>query len=377
MSAVAALDLGPGDEVIMPTLHDHLLRCGGRARRRDARCSSTATRAPGTWTSRRSRHAITPRTRAIMAVHIYGLPVDMDPDPATRARGTGWQSSKMPPRCSARPIAAGRAAASATSATFSFYPNKHVTTGEGGMVVTDDDALAERCRQPPQSRASGPKRRFVHEELGWNFRMTNLQAALGLAQLERLDEFVAQKRAHGRRYTRAAARRSVASVAARSTPTTPRTSTGSTASCSDDDVPFDAEEAMRRLGAKRRRHAARSSGRCTSSRSSSSMGLFAGERYPVAERIARRGFYLPSGLALTDGADRRGARSRDAGGLRVSASSPHMRATTTCCTATRITRRKRRMSLRPFGKQSRRAPLLELGCGTGAHAVQLATPDST
>src|SRR5690606_29302707 len=83
----------------------------------------------------------------------------------------------------------------------SFYPNKHITTGEGGMIVTDDDRLAERCRRL-RNLCFQPGRRFVHEELGWNFRFTNLQAAVGLAQLERLDEFVARKRAMGALYTR-------------------------------------------------------------------------------------------------------------------------------------------------------------------------------
>ena len=84
---------------------------------------------------------------------------------------------------------------------FSFYPNKHVTTGEGGMIVTDDDGLAERCRGLRNLCFQPGKRRFVHEELGWNLRMSNLQAAVGVAQLERLDEFVARKRRMGRRYT--------------------------------------------------------------------------------------------------------------------------------------------------------------------------------
>src|SRR5207302_1947906 len=82
--------------------------------------------------------------------------------------------------------------------TLSFYPNKHVTTGEGGMVLTDDPALAERCRS--LRNLCFKKKRFVHDELGWNFRMSNVQAALGVAQLERLDESVQRKRAMGRRY---------------------------------------------------------------------------------------------------------------------------------------------------------------------------------
>jgi perosamine synthetase len=83
---------------------------------------------------------------------------------------------------------------------FSFYANKHITTGEGGMIVTDDGQLADRCRSL-RNLCFVPEKRFVHEELGWNFRMTNMQAALGLAQLEQLDEFVKKKRRMGTRYT--------------------------------------------------------------------------------------------------------------------------------------------------------------------------------
>ena len=84
-------------------------------------------------------------------------------------------------------------------ATFSFYPNKHVTTGEGGMILVSDDALAEKCRAL-RNLCFGKERRFVHEELGWNFRMSNLQAAVGVAQLERLPETLEKKRQIGAWY---------------------------------------------------------------------------------------------------------------------------------------------------------------------------------
>ncbi|MFM9158916.1 MAG: DegT/DnrJ/EryC1/StrS family aminotransferase, partial [Dolichospermum sp.] len=84
--------------------------------------------------------------------------------------------------------------------TFSFYPNKHITTGEGGIIVTDHPQLAEKCRSL-RNLCFQPQKRFVHEELGWNFSMSNLQAALGVAQLERLTEFVDRKRAMGQLYT--------------------------------------------------------------------------------------------------------------------------------------------------------------------------------
>jgi len=181
--------------------------------------------------------------------------------------------------------------------TFSFYPNKHVTTGEGGMVLTDDEMIAERARSL-RNLGFQRSKRFVHEHLGWNYRMTNMQAALGLAQLERLDEFVARKRAMGSRYNELLA----------DTPSIqrplPRTEYAENiywvyALVLDEAISFDAEEAMRRLASKG-----------IDSRPFfwpmheqpvfRKMGFFKNECYPVAERIARRGLYIPSGIALTN-----------------------------------------------------------------------------
>jgi perosamine synthetase len=238
---------------------------------------------------------ITPRTKAIMVVHIYGLPVDMKPlleiaqrhglaiiEDAAEAHGQTCD---------------GKACGSfGALSIFSFYPNKHITTGEGGMLVTNDDQLAERCRRL-RNLCFQPPRRFVHEELGWNFRMTNLQAALGVAQLERLDEFVARKRRMGELYSKL-----LAGLPHVQLPP-PQTSYAKNiywvyGLVLGDEIPFDAEEAMRRFGEHKigtrpffwpmhEQPVFRKA------------GLFSGESHPVAERIARRGFYLPSGLALT------------------------------------------------------------------------------
>ena len=83
---------------------------------------------------------------------------------------------------------------------FSFYATKNMTTGEGGMLLNDNDKLATRCRSL-RNLCFQAKKRFVHEKLGWNFRMTNLQAALGIAQLENLDAALIKKRRMGQRYT--------------------------------------------------------------------------------------------------------------------------------------------------------------------------------
>jgi len=294
-TAVAALDIGPGDEVILPDLT--IISCIGQIVRAGGKPVLVDTD-PTTWNMNVSQIAakITPRTRAIMAVHIYGLPVDMDPvlDMAEQngvkviedAAEMHGQSYKGQPCGSLGDIS-----------TFSFYPNKHITTGEGGMIVTDDDHLAAECRSL-RNLCFQSEKRFVHKRLGWNFRMSNLQAAVGLAQLERLDEFVARKRRMGRRYTEL-----FAGIPGIQLPLAQTEYAENIywvyGVVLKDEVPFDGEEVMRRLHAKgigtrpffwpmHEQPVFRES------------GLFAGETYPVSERLARRGFYVPSGLALTN-----------------------------------------------------------------------------
>ena len=139
---------------------------------------------------------------------------------------------------------------------------------------------------------------FVHDEIGWNFRMTNMQAAIGVAQLERLDEFVPRKRHIFDRYTELLSDISSLQLPVRCTDYATNINWVYGLVISDD-VAFDAEEAMKRLAEKKvatrpffwPMHEQPVYRRA---------GLFENERYPNAERIARRGFYLPSGLALTD-----------------------------------------------------------------------------
>jgi len=133
-----------------------------------------------------------------MMVHIYGLPVDMDPI-LELAERHGLAVIEDAAELIGGTYKGKPCGSFGNISTFSFYPNKHITTGEGGMVVTDDPDLAERCRSL-RNLCFQPKQRFVHEELGWNFRMTNLQAALGIAQLEKLDTTVARKKEIGRLY---------------------------------------------------------------------------------------------------------------------------------------------------------------------------------
>jgi perosamine synthetase len=142
---------------------------------------------------------ITPRTKAIMVVHIYGLPVDMDPVLDICHRH-GLKLIEDAAEMIGQTYRGKPCGSFGDVSTLSFYPNKHITTGEGGMILTNDVALADNYREL-RNLCFKPPRRFVHERLGWNLRMTNLQAALGVAQLERLDEFLTKKRWIGSLYT--------------------------------------------------------------------------------------------------------------------------------------------------------------------------------
>ena len=195
--AVAALGLGPGDEVILPTFT--IISCAASIVRAGATPVVVDCDAD-TWnmTAEHVEEKITARTRAIMVVHIYGLPVDMDPI-VTVAEKHGLKIIEDAAEMHGQTYKGKPCGSFGDISTFSFYPNKLVTTGEGGMVLTDDPVLAEKCRS--FRNLCFQKKRFVHEELGWNFRMSNLQAALGVAQLENLDDFVERKRRMGRRYT--------------------------------------------------------------------------------------------------------------------------------------------------------------------------------
>jgi perosamine synthetase len=239
---------------------------------------------------------ITANTKAIMVVHIYGLPVDMEPV-LDIARQYGLAVIEDAAEMHGQNYKGQPCGSFGDISTFSFYPNKHITTGEGGMIVTDREDLAERCRSL-RNLCFQPQKRFVHTELGWNFRMTNLQAALGLAQLERLDEFVVRKRRMGRKYTEL-----FSGIRGIQLPLAQTEYAKNIywvyGLVLKDEVPFDADEAMRRLQAKgvgtrpffwpmHEQPILRE------------MGFFTDESYPVSERLARRGFYIPSGLALTD-----------------------------------------------------------------------------
>lgn len=188
--ALVAMDLQPGDEVLIPTVTyiataNAVRYCGGVPVLVDV-CSDTMNIDPNDMERR-----ITSKTRGVIPVHLYGHPAEMDPimalarkhglfvlEDAAEAHGAEYKGRKVGSfgRC----------------ATFSFFGNKIVTTGEGGMVTTNDDALAARLRLF-RGQGMDPNRRYWFVEVGYNYRMTNIQAAIGLAQMEGIAQAMAER----------------------------------------------------------------------------------------------------------------------------------------------------------------------------------------
>ena len=293
--ALQALKLEPGSEVILPSFT--IVSCALAVVR--AGCVPVLVDSdPLTWNMdvAQVEAKITPRTAAVMAVHIYGLPVDMKPllEVAAKHHLAVIEDAAEVIGQTAYDRPCG---SFGDVSCFSFYPNKHVTTGEGGMVLCDDDAIADRSRAL-RNLFFAPPRRYVHREMGYNFRMSNLQAALGVAQLEKIEGSIKKKRAIGAGYQERL--RGLQGVQL----PLERTQYAENiywvfGLVLDEGLPFDGEECESRLRA-----------RGVATRPFFwpmheqpvfvEQGLFKGERYPVAERLARRGFYIPSGLALTE-----------------------------------------------------------------------------
>ena len=299
----ACIDLKPGDEVIMPTFT--IISCA-LAVVYNGGVPVLVDSDPHTWCMDVSQveAKITSRTHAIMPVHIYGHPVDMDPlialaekynlsviEDAAEVHGAEYLSGRHTAQATWR-----RCGGLGDISTFSFYANKLITTGEGGMVLTNDQTIAEKARSL-RNLCFRPEKRFLHTELGHNFRLTNLQAALGLAQLERIEEIIAKKRWMGQAYTER-----LTDICGLQLPVEEpwaRQVYWMYGIVLDEACGMDAVEFARRLKAE---------GIDTrpfflgihEQPVFHKKGLFIDEHYPVAESIARQGLYLPSGLALTE-----------------------------------------------------------------------------
>jgi len=188
--ALAALGIGPGDEVIVPDLTfaasiNAVLYVGATPVLADVNRD--------TWVLDADQccHLITKRTRAVMAVHLYGQPVEMDPLMEMAKEKKLYLIEDAAEALSA--TYHGRQVGTfGDAAAFSFFGNKMITTGEGGMVVFKDPAIAARAKLL-RDHGMDPNRRYWHTEIGYNYRLTNLQAAIGVAQLEQIEQFIQKK----------------------------------------------------------------------------------------------------------------------------------------------------------------------------------------
>jgi perosamine synthetase len=288
--ALATLGIGPGDEVIVPTL---TFVATANAVRYVGATPVFADSDPRTWTMDPEDVArkVTSKTKAIIPVHLYGHPVDMQPimdlaqernifvlEDAAEAHGALYRNKKV--------------GGIGHNNCFSFYGNKIITTGEGGMLTTNDANLAERARFL-RDHAMSPERRYWHTEVGYNFRMTNIQAALGLAQMERIDVFIEHKRWLAQRYNELLT--SVTGITFPPEASWARSVYWMYSILLDKEFPLDRDTFMSRL----------------KEQGIDSRPFFypvhslppyqsSGGQFPVAEDISRRGINLPSGMNMQE-----------------------------------------------------------------------------
>ena len=293
-TALYAAGIGSGDEVIMPTFT--IISCAIAAMRLGAKPVLVDIE-PETWNMDVSaiEARITPRTKAIMPVHIYGHPVDMDPvlelarkhnlmviEDAAEVHGAEYKGRKC--------------GSMGQISSFSFYANKLVTTGEGGMVLLDDEKQYERAKAY-RNLCFVPQERFLHYELGYNFRMTNMQAAVGLAQTERLDDIVRFKRKMGDCYREAL--KGIGGLRFQSEKPWAKTVYWMYSVELSPETGLDAKRVMAELG--KQKIGTRPFFRGLHDQPVfQNMGMFAGEKYPRADYAYKQGFYLPSGMTLTE-----------------------------------------------------------------------------
>jgi perosamine synthetase len=309
-AAVGCIGLHPGDKVIMPTFT--IISCA-QAIIYNGGIPVLVDSDPRTWCMNvdQLREKIETemkkgdgKLKAIMPVHIYGHPVDMDPilelaekynlkiiEDAAEVHGaeylTGCATANPQWKC---------CGGLGDISVFSFYANKLITTGEGGMVLTNDPAYAEKARSL-RNLCFRPEQRFSHTELGHNYRLTNVQAAIGLGQLERIEEIIAKKRWMGKTYTERL--HSIHGLQLPVEEVWAKNVYWMYGIIVDESTGVDAVQFAKRL-----------KGKGVETRPFflgmheqpvfCDMGLFLNEKYPIAEYIARQGLYLPSGMTVTE-----------------------------------------------------------------------------
>ena len=239
--------------------------------------------------------AITDKTSAILIAHIYGLPVDMD-DILALAKQHDLKVVEDAAEAIGQTYKGKQCGSFGDISIFSFYPNKHITTGEGGMVLCDDEGLFERS-QWMRNLAFDKERRYIHEEIGYNFRMTNLQAAIGCGQLENLARNVDLKRQIGRAYNKELAELPGVQLPVENTLYAQNIYWVYTLVLSDE-FEADAKDVMAALGKEGVGTRHFFSPMHHQPALQQLYPEFQDLDFPVSQNIAQKGFYIPSGLGL-------------------------------------------------------------------------------
>ena len=292
--ALASLGIRKGDEIIvsaftMISTVFAIVYCGAKPVLVDAE--------PETWNIDVSKieEKITNRTKVIMPVHIYGHPCNLDPilkvarkhdlyviEDAAEAHGAEYKGKKT--------------GGIGHIGCFSFYANKIITTGEGGMIVTNDKEIAEKAMSL-KNLAFSKERRFLHTDLGFNYRMTNIHAAIGLAQFEKIDELVERRRRNAHLYNRL-----LGDIEGIRLPVEKEWAKNVYWMYSiliENEFGMNRDELMEKLSAKgietRAFFIPMHEQPVFKNR-----GLFKGENYPIADDLSKTGMYLPSGSGLEE-----------------------------------------------------------------------------
>ncbi len=293
--AVKAIGIKKDDEIIVPSFT--IISCVLQIIRAGA-IPVLIDSDPITWNMdvTKIESKITSKTKAIMVVHIYGLPVDMEPI-LSICKKYNLKLVEDSAEMIGQTYMNKPCGSFGDISTYSFYSNKHVTTGEGGMLFTDDDNLAKKC-QELRNLCFQKEKRFFHEDLGWNYRMTNLQAAIGLAQLEQLEKFIKKKRYIGLLYNKLL--ESLPGVQL------PLVSSNYSKNIYwvygillEESLDLDANKiidllAKNKIGSRPFFYPLHKQPVLKK------LGFFKKQRFPVAEKLSNLGFYVPSGLAITD-----------------------------------------------------------------------------
>lgn len=301
--ALSCLDLQPGDQVLIPSFT--IISCALAVIYNDA-VPVLVEADPETFCMDVAdiERRITVRTRAIMPVHIYGHPCDMDPifalaqkhglavvEDAAEAHGAEYLQN----RNDWSAFAWKRCGSFGDISCFSFYANKLITTGEGGMLLTDSPEIAEKARSR-RNLCFQSGRRFYHEDLGFNFRLTNIQAALGVAQLERMNEIISRKRRMAEQYTERLSEISELQLPAEKE--WAHSVFWMYGVVLADDVRMDAAQFAEKLRARGVETRPFFLG-MHKQPALQNYGVPPNAKYPVTDRLSSKGLYLPSGLALT------------------------------------------------------------------------------